>query len=76
MVRTIITIEETDKRWLDRYSGQKGQSTAETIRLAIKAFQKGTREKGYRDTLKNTAGLLNGKDDSVRFVQKIREEWD
>ena len=76
MVRTIVTIEESDKRWLDRYSGRHGQSTAQTIRVAIKEFQKKTREKGYHGVLKDTAGLLKGHGDSVRFVRNLREEWE
>ena len=76
MVRTIVTIEESDKRWLDKYSGRHSQSTAATIRLAIKDFQKKTQERDYRGALKDTAGLFKGKDDSVQFVRKLREEWD
>ena len=77
MMRTIVTIESSDKRWLDRYSERHQQSTAKTIRLAIKEFQKKTREGNYRNVLKQTAGLFKGdKDDSVRFVRKLRGEWD
>ena len=76
MVRTIVTLEELDKKWLDRYSGQHHQSTAETIRLAVKEFQKKSQEGNYRRVLADTAGLLRGGDDSVRFVRKLREEWD
>ena len=76
MVRTIITLEDSDKRWLDRYSGRQGQSTAETIRNAIKEFQKKSRESDHHRVLKATAGLLKGKDDSVRFVRELRKEWD
>ena len=76
MVRTIVTIEDGDKRWLDRYSGQHGQSIAQTIRMAIKEFQTKMRAGDYRKTLKETAGILKGKDDSVCFVRKLREEWD
>lgn len=76
MVRTIITMEQSDKKWLDRYSGRHSQSTAETIRLAIKEFQKKKQEADYRVAVESTAGLLGGKDDSVRFVRKLREEWD
>lgn len=77
MVRTIITLQESDKRWLDRYSERSGKATAETIRLAIKEFQKKTQSQEYEDALKSTAGVLkNSKEDSVRFVRKIREEWE
>ncbi|OGW84055.1 MAG: hypothetical protein A3C47_00075 [Omnitrophica bacterium RIFCSPHIGHO2_02_FULL_51_18] len=76
MVRTIVTLGESDKRWLDRYSDRHDRSTAETIRMAIKEFQKKTQEGDYRRVLKDTAGLLKGVDDSVRSVQKLRQEWD
>ena len=77
MVRTIVTIDESDKHWLDRYSGRHKQSTAETIRLAIREFQKKSKSVEYREFLSKTAGLLKGtKDDSVGFVKKIREEWE
>ncbi len=76
MVRTIVTLEESDKRWLDRYSDRHERSTAETIRMAIKQFQKKAREGDYLRILKDTAGLLKGGDDSVRSVRKLREEWD
>ena len=76
MVRTIVTIEESDKNWLDRYSDRQGRSTAETIRLAIKEFQKKAREGEYKKVLQLTGGLLKGKEDSVSFVHKLRQEWD
>ena len=76
MVRTIVTLEDSDKRWLDRYSHRQGRSTAETIRLAIKEFQKASREGDYRRVLKDTAGLLKGGEDAVRSVRKLRGEWD
>lgn len=77
MVRTIITLEDVDKKWLDRYSERSGRPTAETIRLAIKEFQKKTQSHEYQHALKASAGILKGaKVDSVKFVRKIREEWD
>ncbi len=76
MVRTIVTLDEGDKRWLDKYSEGHRQSTAKTIRLAIRDFKKRTQEIGHHQALKQTAGLLNGKDDSVQFVRNIRKEWD
>ncbi len=76
MVRTIVSLEDFDKKWLDRYSDHHKQSTAETIRFAIKEFQKKAREEERHVLLKRTAGLLKGKGDSVSFVRKLREEWD
>ena len=75
MVRTIVTLEDADKRWLDRYSGRQGTSTAETIRMAIKEFQRKARDSGYRRVLDETSGLLKGGEDGVRFVRNLRKEW-
>lgn len=76
MTRTIISLEDSDKRWLDRYSNRHKQSTAQTIRLAIKIFQAKAQEGEYHRVLKGTAGLLKSKEDGLRFVRKLREEWD
>ena len=76
MVRTIVSMEEGDKKWLDRYSSQHGSSTAETIRLAIKEFQKKMRVGEYKKKLDATAGLLKDTEDSVHIVRKLRKEWD
>ena len=76
MVRTIVTMDESDKRWLDQYSGQQGQSVAQTIRLAIKEFQKKMRAGNYQKILDRTFGILKDKEDSVKFVRKLRDEWD
>lgn len=83
MVRTLVTLEDMDKRWLDRYSERHKQSSAETMRLAIKEFQKKSGEENYRQALSQTQGLLKNKtsktlslkNDSVRFVRKLRGEW-
>ena len=76
MIRTIVTLEESDKRWLDRYSDRHDRSTAETIRMAIKEFQKKTQQGDYLRVLEGTTGLLKGGDDSVRAIRKLRQEWD
>ena len=76
MVRTIVTMDESDKRWLDQYSGQQGQSVAQTIRLAIKEFQKKMRVGNYQKILDRTFGILKDKEDSVKFIRKLRAEWD
>ncbi len=77
MTRTIITLEEADKRWLDRYSLRHKQSTAETIRQAIKEYQKKARDESYQATLKAVAGIWkDDPEDSVEYIRKLRSEWD
>jgi len=76
MVRTIISLSTDLKRWLDRYSREHHQSTAETIRAAIKQFQQNASHKTHRDSLMKTAGILDNKVDGVKYVRKLRKEWD
>ena len=76
MTRTIVTLEDSDKKWLDRYSGKHKQSTAETIGFAIKQLQKQVRAGERTRVLSETAGILKGREDSVAFVRKIRKEWE
>lgn len=76
MVRTLVSLDDSAKRWLDKYSGAHKQSTAQTVRFAIKEFQKKTQEHGYYEALHKTAGLLKSKGDSLKFVRRLRKEWD
>ncbi|MBN1699349.1 MAG: hypothetical protein JW881_17650 [Spirochaetales bacterium] len=48
MARTIITIPDDIKTWLDHYSHRHHQSLAATIRAAIKNFKKKNRIKKTR----------------------------
>lgn len=76
MARTIITLEDADKKWLDRYSSRHNQSAAETVRFAIKQLQNQVRAGERAQVLKTTAGILKGQEDSVTFVRQIRKEWE
>lgn len=77
MLRTIITLSQDLKMWLDRYSREKKQSTAETIREALTEYKKKKSEEKSQDIFLSTSGLwkerkLNSKD----YAEKIRNEWE
>lgn len=76
MVRTIVSLSEDDKRWLDQYSHNHHQAMAQTIRVAVKLFQKSAVSETKNRILSETAGLLKDKADSVRFVRQLRDEWE
>jgi hypothetical protein len=76
MIRTIVSLPEEDKRWLGHYSHLHHQSTARTIRMAIKPFKQHVAGTVHSSVLRETAGVLKGGPDSVEFVRRLRDEWE
>ena len=58
MIRTLITLSQEDKDWLDNYSHLNHQSTAETIRQAIQGFHEEVKKENRKKILNSTSGLL------------------
>ena len=76
MIRTLISLSENDKRWLDSYSRRRGQSAAETVREAIKTLRNRDAELEKTDILTNTAGMwVDREEDASIYVDRIRDEW-
>ena len=57
MIRTLITLSEEDKEWLDIYSHANHQSTAETIRQAIQGFHEDVKRQNKKQILMQTSGI-------------------
>jgi len=76
MVRTIISITEEDKTWLDDYSHVHRQSAAKTVRQAIRAFQAQQQNTDLPRELRETAGIWKTRDtDGLDYVEALRAEW-
>ena len=77
MTRTIITLSDDDKAWLNNYSSLKHESVAEIIRTAIKIYRKTIHGNLGAGMLSKTAGLWKARNiDGINYVNKLREEWD
>jgi hypothetical protein len=76
MVRTVISLDETDKRWLDRQAALQHVPMTEVVRQAIQALR-ATREKNdenFMSLLDDTAGIWpHG--DGLAWQQDRRDEW-
>ena len=72
--RTIITISEEDKRWLESYSSVHRVSVAEAIRQGIRKLKEAELFENYKTLIKNTKGLWK-KGDGLVYQNKIRSEW-
>ncbi len=72
--RTIITISEEDKRWLESYSSLHRVSVAEAIRQGIRRLKEAELHENYLTLVQNTRGLWE-KGDGLTFQNKMRAEW-
>ena len=72
--RTIITISEEDKRWLESYSSLNRVSVAEAIRQGIRKLKEAELFDNYQTLVQRTKGLWK-KGDGLNFQKKIRAEW-
>jgi hypothetical protein len=80
MIRTLISLEEEDKQWLDRRAKEKGMTMTELVRIAVKQYRKECeRSPGAEPTLdqllRQTSGLWQ-EGDGLAAQIRVREEWD
>jgi hypothetical protein len=76
MVRTLISLREKDKRWLDSYSRSRHQSIAETVREALQAYREQNKSAEKIQVLNATAGLWKNRGtDGQDYVDALRNEW-
>jgi hypothetical protein len=77
VMRTIVDLPETQVKALDSYRKREGISRAEAVRRAVEAFVP-TRGKGGLDFANHPAfgsSKRYRKEDSVKTVRRLREEW-
>ena len=72
--RTIISLSEEEKDWLESYAKRKGVSMAEAIRKGVSRLRGEDRSSIYQDVLESTRGIW-AKDDGLDYQEKMREEW-
>lgn len=76
MVRTVISISEEDKAWLEQKAAEEGIPMTEVVRRAIRVM----REKAEREhppikvLLERTRGMWNG-GDGLDYQRRLRDEW-
>jgi hypothetical protein len=76
MIRTVVSLSEDDKRWLDAEAEREGVSMTEVVRLAVSRLRAETRRaRTFDNLLKTTAGIGTG-EDGVALQKKLRKEWD
>lgn len=72
--RTIVTLSDEEKKWLEKYSDVTGISMAEAIRRGVKGLMDREQSSTYRAALEATCGIWR-KGDGLEYQKKLREEW-
>jgi len=77
MTRTIISISDEDKAWLDHYSRRHRQSLAATVRQAVELFRSRMSGPVEDSVLDETAGIWRHKAvDGLVYTEGLRGEWE
>lgn len=78
MIRTLISLDEEDKRWLDEQARLRQVPMTELVREAVKEFRR-REERAPRSSLQavleRTAGIGHG-EDGLALQERLRREWD
>lgn len=72
--KSVITISDEEKSWLESYSRARGISTAEAIRKAIKRLREQEGQSVYQSLIAQTRGIWK-KGDALEYQEKLRSEW-
>lgn len=76
MVRTIVSLDEDDKRWLDDEAARQGVPMTEVIRRAVKRLRsEGERTVDFERLLAATRGIGTG-EDGLAVQGRLRDEWE
>jgi len=76
MIRTVISLDEESKRWLDQQAREENVSTAELIRTAVRKYRDEKKRAALplNDLLKQTSGIWKA-GDGLTYQRRLRKEW-
>jgi hypothetical protein len=76
MVRTVISLDEEDKAWLDRQAARRRVPMTRLIREAVRLLRRheGASRPSTDDLLSRTQGIWR-RGDGLRWQRRLRDEW-
>ncbi len=76
MIRTVISLDQESKDWLDRRAREEKLSMAELIRTAVQRYrdEKSGGSPSMDELLKRTSGMWKA-GDALAYQRRIREQW-
>jgi len=76
MIRTTISLDASDKHWLDQQAAMQHVPMTEVVRQAVRAMRSGRQQSGddFQALLVGTAGIWK-QGDGLAWQQNTRDEW-
>ena len=75
MVRTVVSLDEEDKQWLDEKASSEGVPMTEVVRRAVRHLRSEEMAAGeFDELLQATSGIGSGEDGLV-VQRRLRNEW-
>jgi hypothetical protein len=79
MIRTLISLDDEDKRWLDRKAKEDGMTMAQLVRIAVRRYreqcEREATQPSLEELLRRTSGLWPG-GDGLEAQLRLRGEWE
>lgn len=74
--RTVISLEERDKEWLDAAAAREGMPATELVRRAVKLLRdrESLDRQPFEEVLQRTRGLWRH-GDGLLYQERLRDEW-
>jgi metal-responsive CopG/Arc/MetJ family transcriptional regulator len=73
MTRTVVSIDDDIKQWIDAKAAQEGVSMTELVRRALRQYRD-HEEQSIDRLLKETSGIWTA-GDGLEYQQGLRDEW-
>lgn len=78
VIRTIISLDTHEKKWLDKTAKTQHISMAQLIRIAIKEYRQAYEKQTHTEIdhlLQQSKGIWSN-DDGLKYQTNLRKEWD
>ena len=72
LIRTVISLKEDDKAWLDRRAKEEGTTMTELVRRAVALFRK--TDPPFLALIEETRGIWTA-GDGLSYQERLRGEW-
>lgn len=79
MIRTLISLDDEDKQWLDRKAKEEGMTMAQLVRIAVRRYreqcEREASQPSLEELLRQTSGISK-EGDGLEAQIRLRDEWE